>query len=194
MRGGRAKGERMGRRTGEAGGGQGRPGGVEGQRRGRGPAARRVPAAPLCGSTRHQQAPCTKRGARAGGTDGRWRARREEKPGSKVASPLGRRCRREPAPGAVGRPEALCGVLRRPRRGAPTCRGGGRVLRGSRSFHLAVPLILAAPTARLDPSARQRAEAAAEPHAGVGSSDEQIVGVAARAAVAERPKPSRAPE
>ena len=82
-----------------------------------------------CRPHRLQQAPCTNRGpaleARmlVGGTD---RARREEMLGSKVTSPLGRRCRREPAPGAVGRPQALCGVLGRPRRGAPTCRGGGR--------------------------------------------------------------------
>ena len=56
----------------------------------------------------------------------RDQTRREKMPDSKVTSPLGRRCRREPAPGAVGRPEALCGVLGRPRGGAPTCRGGGR--------------------------------------------------------------------
>ena len=142
------------------------------QGRGRGRAARRVPAragrsaaggeegaaSDLHGEGDARQG-CVRhvRGLQSGRTD---RARRRETPGSKVASPLGRRCRREPAPGAVGRPEALCGVLRRPRRGAPTCRGGGRVLRGSRSLHLAVSLILAAPTARLDPSARQRASAA----------------------------------
>ena len=115
-------------------------------------------------------------------------------PGSKVTSPPRAQV---PARASTGGGRQTSSAVRHaeapsPRRADLPGRREG--LRGSRSLDLAVPLILAAPTARLDPSARRRAEAAAQPHASVGRSGEPIVRSAARAAVSERPKPSRVPE
>ena len=111
-----------------------------GQRRDRQRTARRVTA--YAGRIAvGEQTPPASAAARGGGRRGiGWRvegmesmrAPRSNAP-RKDAGQQGDVAPRAPVParastggGAVGRPEALCGVLGRPRGGAPTCRGGGR--------------------------------------------------------------------